>query len=394
MKLKISKINFSEIAVILNSYLIMLLILITTATPLLAMYYSTMVVTIFIFTVVSFLFLKRYVSKRKMLLGIFILLLFFCTFLISGDNDFSHYLGMALLVFSSLFVSEVMDFEEYKFYFLKFVVFMAFYSLIITIYSNLNLSFPGELPVLESEVGIWRSFYNIYYYWGWSPYSRYIRNSAFFREPGVWGAVLSLALFFKVQNTNEKSNKKDLFEFAILIISGLLSLSTTAIIGIGLCVLYYITKNRVVTISKLLLAFAILVLGITFVASNSTILFSKFSQSSNFFVSLSDRLYGMFYGLESWLENPIFGIGQEKYLSNLKEGNSANSFIDILGKYGIIVFVMVVFNLFRWVSHISKDKWTIIILSLILIINLSVQNILMYPLFLVLVFYGVDFKKA
>ena len=311
------------------------------------------------------------------------------TMISNRDKDIGHYLGVFCTLIATGCVVSIMSFERFRSLFIGFIVVISTYSVIITVFSNINPSYPGVLPTIEVETLKWKHIGIFYYYWGWHPWMSFIRNSACFREPGVWGCYAVLALNILISST-EKYSKKDIKKIICIIVGIISSVSTTAILGLILCLVFYFLQTNKLT-KKQMMLFLYSIIVIWFVVNNyGERLFGKLRSTSSSYNSFTERVTGMLGGLNHFLNNPFWGNGYTNYLSDI-QGTSANSYIDILGKYGFIFSVIVFIGLFLWILHSAHKVICRVVIAFLLLVTLGTQNLILYPIFLTLSFYGYKF---
>lgn len=391
--LKRSRFNFKMLLHITA----LLLIFICSGTPIQGFYYRNFVIIYLIVGILIKLACSEYKLKLNrplfaLWLGMVSTLLL--TMIINADFNISHYLGLIISIAAAeLFIASV-PYKDFKNLFILIATIVSVYSIFITIYSNLYSGFPGTLPLLTIGYNSWRHIGVFYNYWGWNQGVTFIRNAACFREPGVWGCIASLALTFQLidmRYSTWKKNKKGFIIAAILVIGVVSSFSTTAIFCAGLCTALYLFENKRISIEKLVIFLMVFAAACLLVTIKGDMLFSKFSPNSISYVSYEQRFQGTITGFNCWLRNPLLGSGYTYYL-NHEMGTSANSFTDILGKYGIIFFGILIAGLVGFIKKLKLTESANIILFLELVIMLGTQNLLIYPLYLCICFYGLNRK--
>lgn len=340
---------------------------------------------------------KKTVRKKWVLCFTLLIISLMLTMTANFDPDFSHYIGIIITVMSAGFIISSISSEEFERVFIRFITIISIYSIIITIYSNIRISFPGTLPIFVGGRNSWHHIGIFYYYWGWSPFSKLVRNAACFREPGVWGCYCSLALMFKIKslgkdNANDDNSKKgnvkirDVVMLMILTMGVLSSLSTTAIIALGLCIALYLCKDGKLSTRQFYVAILFIIIGGFVLQTQADTLFSKFNEASSSYVSLTERIEGIGAGFSCIVRNPILGSGYTYYINRIV-GTSANSFIDVWGKYGIIFLGVIIIGILQKVKTYNLNRFSSLILYLFFVVILGTQNLLIYPVFLTLSLY-------
>lgn len=385
-------IKISNIEIVLQ-YVTSVALLIASGTPLNSVYYGLTIVLYFALTVLLFFCgkgrhkfyrIQRQHSVFFLICAISLLL----TMILNNDQDIGHYLGIIIQLAAAILYVNVMRYERFQKILYRLVMIICIYSMILTLYCNINKSFCGTLPIIESPAGSnWRSFFNVYFLWGWNEWLRLIRNSACFREPGVWGAIVCTVLFLKIVHLKRKvTTRKEMLSLLILIVGVLSTFSTTAIIGLGICFLAFLLiqgarKRTIIWASLIMVAAAWLVL------SKWDFLFGKFIAGSDAYVSFKDRTDGIWSGLNSWMNNPLFGVGCTRYLETIV-GTSANSFVDLLGKYGIFFTMAIVIGIINWIWSQECTQLIKILHICLMLVILCTQNMILMPFFLIPCLYG------
>lgn len=380
---------------------VLLLVIEGSGTPLQSIYNAQVNIALFVSSFLLWAVSNTHKMKKEWMLILFtIIISLMLTMAFNNDQDIQHYAGIILAFMGAGFLAISISRDNFEIVFIRFMTIVAFYSLIITLYSNINLSFPGTLPVFTGSRTGWRHISIFYYYWGWNPWTRLVRNAACFREPGVWGCYSCLALMFQIkrqakpdERLKNKVKRNELLRTILLVLGVISSLSTTAILCLGLCLVFYLCLNEKLTGKSLIVVILGIIIGAIVLQTQADLLFSKFNQTSNTYVSLAERMDGMWAGIRSIMRNPILGSGYTYYINNTV-GTSANAYVDIWGKYGIFVFAIVMVGLFKVVKsyHINMiSRYTIYVLLLLM---LGTQNLLIYPIFLTLAMYGLTEKKS
>ena len=367
--------------------ILLVIMMIASGSPLQTQY-NSLVTIVYLIGAVMYVVLfaahriNRMVFTQIGVLGALLLLTVFS----NVDKDIGHYLGVFSMIAATGCVISIMPFERFRSLLIDMITIVSIYSVIITFFSNFFPDYPGTLPAIEVGTLKWRHIGFIYYYWGWHPWMSFIRNSACFREPGVWGCYSVLALAMLIASTREYS-KSDVKKAIIIIIGIISSVSTTAVFGLILCCFLYFSQTHKITIRRLRVLMCTIIIFVLIINKFGNRLFGKLSSSSSSYNSLTERMDGMNGGIAYFLDHPLFGSGYTTYLSDTK-GTSANSYIDILGKYGLIFSAVVVFGLVLFVLYGKYKTISRFVMCLIFLVTLGTQNLILYPLFLGLSFYG------
>ena len=392
MKLKVDSIRR------LYEILLFIVMLLGSGTPWQNIYNQQIIFGFFALSVLYFLiFSKHTLYKRAVSVTLIILALLFAAMLVNLDFDLSHYGGLALVIVAAMLLASSMPHERFCALYINIMVIVAIYSSVITVYSNIVPSFAGTLPELQSGSLSWHHIGIFYNYWGWTQWTSFIRNSACFREPGVWGCYASLALMMLFLGTDGSAdgngsgrNPKRYYRIKVvsLILGIVLSVSTTAIICLGLCLMLYFVKGEKMVDKKRLALFFLAILGVGYVVNYyGERLFAKLNPDSTDYVSFADRWEGIASGWSSFVADPIFGSGYTTYLAE-NTGTSANAFVDTLGKYGLFFAAAVFMGLLFWIMKASNRYLERVIIGLIFLVMLGTQSLLLMPTLLTVCFYG------
>ena len=332
--------------------------------------------------------------KRIILFFVFYFSFLMALILVHGDlrNDFILLYFFAV-PFGILLVTEYLTkskFLELLEKFNKIVFALAVISLFFSFFGSiLNYFVPTNYIWSNwTENRIDASYYGVYYETQriWFFDNLLIRNTGMFTEAPMWNFPLCLALINEYYLIKKSSNiRKIIFSLTILT-----TLSTTGIFIVGLIYIYmlvyrYKGKYKIFLISILM--------GII------CLLYSVLKEKSTT-GSASLRYDDFMIGMSIWIENSIFGVGENfsKELISRMETSSrgigySNGLLVLLGTGGIILFLM----LFSWllyfmICRIKLDYKFIGILVLFLIFNTIVNEKILF-LMLCSIGYGVILNK-
>ncbi len=379
---------------------VFLLLFEASGTPLQSVYNSQVSIALLVISVLFWGIFGRKVVKNWVILTIIFFWSLVFTMIVNGDSAISHYIGIITTIVSVEIITSCVEYDEFESIFIKIITVIAVYSVMITIYSNIDKGFPGTLPIFTGSKNGWRHIGPLYYYWGWSSWTRIVRNAACFREPGVWGCYCCLALMLHIAKQGrilgvktKRKIRKAFIVGVILVIGALTSLSTTAILCLGMCFILYVSFRGRISRKQFLVLIVSFVVGFFFLQSQSDLLFSKFDQASNTYVSLEERTDGIRAGIDSILRNPLLGSGYTYYIEHTV-GTSANSFVDIWGKYGILFLSILIYGLVKRVKKYNLNGISEASVFVLLVFILGTQNLLIYPIFMSMCFYGLKKEKT
>lgn len=296
------------------------------------------------------------VKVRVLIFGIIFVLLSFLINISNLGNAHRHLMIGAHIVLLPLIVFSFDLKRLFKYFVVLFTIALSI-SLVAFLIDSKCPHLFDFLPQIVSAAGTrFRTYgFGVLYVHGYSDTTGF-RNTSLFREPGIHGlfVVLTLILMFK----REYRFKKNIWNFIcvfMLFLSGISSLSTTALICLTLLVFLFLLKNAkfnqvktyvILTIFVGILGFFIYSIAAhpSYVDDNEIFraLFSKFfNKASNSFYNRLEDQFGCFMCM---FRNPLFGNGWGNletitYAFALTSGHYSsggiNSFLIIASVYGV-----------------------------------------------------------
>lgn len=226
------------------------------------------------------------------------------------------------------------------------------------------------------------------------------RNTGIFREPGVYGIYLCVAIIYIL------FIKKEIFDFnsrknlVILIFTVITTLSTASFFILGFILLLFILSNRqFLKLFYLCTACSLLYFLSMQFPEISYILFGKLDNENYEYLSTLARLSSVKIPYDIFIDNIFFGVGLDnftliypKYSLRLygiefsTESSATNTFINFFAVYGIFAGVLIV-KLFYKTSQAIGGKYSLLFLFLF-IIMFSSQEMKFSFLFALLLSYG------
>ena len=371
-------------------------------TPVNALYYKESAIAFFLFSFFLFLYSaqKKIINIKKSGVreAIILIVIVICSAIFNFDKDISFYLGIAVLIVGSYLVTISVDYQTYENALVEVFTAIAMISTIITIYLNTHQVYTLHLPRLVTETRngavSWGNFYDIYFVWDYWGRFGFIRNSACFREPGVWGAFCVLVLGIKILELKSKKNRsrKDNFQIIVLSIGTLTSFSTPSIICYIICMLMLYYNGSRTNKKSLIIGGCVLIASIVIIIKYSDVLFLKFVSGTSEYKAFSDRFVGINNSIKAFLQNPVVGAGYTKYYAILQGAPLTVSFIVILGEYGVLGFSWFLLHLISFCRMISSRLCDFVLLILMVSIILVSQNISFMPLYLIICLYASSYK--
>lgn len=371
---------------ILIDYILVLFALIIPSSPLGVIHYSKCVILFFLVTVIIFAIKRKNLYKNSVIFICALCILMLSGMFVNLDIGIDHYIGKVLTLFFPLLIISIIKKESLKNIYINLVVIISVYSIVITLYLNLidisSLFNWNEIIDVESGGG-WKTLGYLYNAWGTNAWTSVVRNSGFFREPGVMGMHTCLASVFLLEalNYRKKLAKREWYKLAVLMLAGVLTLSTVAILGLLLISLLYFVKIDKLTNKHLVLMMIVFAVGAVILTKNYDVLFRKFNPNNYEYMSVSDRTSGLKNAFDIALDSPIFGVGYSTY-TKLSTGVVTFYFVDLWAKYGIFYSFIVTYGIFRMITQTSKNNKDFIIITAIISMFLFSQGFADTPIYL------------
>lgn len=296
---------------------------------------------------------------------------FFPGFLISFFNNFA-------LSFCAISLLKDKFFDS----FVKLITFLSILSLPFFILQCINFETTFNLvSILQKGIGlpINKSAYegqyysNIIFYTINTSFSEnyyFARNCGFMFEPGPFGAIIIIAMFFDALRHNFQLKRR---RFLILTITLITTLSSTGFICLFIFAIFYtlnMKKNKLLYLTGFLL-FAVILINTPVIQKTFVLYKTKDISLRNALWMArngkSDVSLGRFAGLSINLidikKNPLLGIGaNNSYTENLKykyKLQSVNGIGNFIVRFGFIGFALLLFFLFKSTKAMVKDAYNI-----------------------------------
>lgn len=379
MKLKVIPLN--EIL----KYLYVIFLLFCMGTPLYSLYVPVFNTICCVLSVIAFFICKYKLKKRNCIIALTLILTILISALFNFDTDISGYLGYIVPIIAGLIGAELLK-DDFEVRLIKTVSCMSVLSLIFYIIGLISPSFVMRLPTIA-----YRNFKSLFYLqifefdpnWATSLIA-FRRNCGWYREPGMYATVLVITLSIlwcgnnKLDCKYEKKNK--IYEIILLVTLG----TTFSTAGLIAFIFLILARTRIlgkrIDIKKILV---MLFVGFSFLYKFKDTFLSKFKIGSDSYISYYDRMRTTFLDLKIWSENFLFGVGITRYEA-ISEG-TVNSLSLVLSCFGIVLFLIFVYLIkLYWNRNCKKRGMFFGVLSLLII--LSQQVIVTFPLFYVLLF--------
>lgn len=338
------------------------------------------------------------IKANTMQYALILCVLFAITTVINFDKDLVKLFYTFLLIGISLFFVSKFDIDDFLNSFLRVMFFFACFTISIFFLAFLFPDFVYMFPKLVNENGFQYSFLGFAAVEIKSTLSL-PRMYGIFREPGVYGCFLVLAIFIELFVRNELSTKR----IVVLVVATVLTFSTGAyIVLFVLLLLFFLNKFGSGRISQksmsflfvlmIILLFFAFLLGIERIAS---LVFDKFLIDNS---SRNARFGAISANLRMFLRNPFLGNGwayvQSNYISFSQAGlyvsrHNTNTFLKYLAVYGGISFTLLVAGTYRFWFLATKSKSLAYILIFFWMVSLSNEDLSLNIMFYLLSFYGI-----
>lgn len=160
--------------------------------------------------------------------GLFLLLVPFL-----NNDSYTSYIAIIMQLFIGAFCAIIIPLENFKYKYIRIMVFFAFVSLICFslgfVYPQIITKFPKIVG--DASVDYYNAF--IYVFMSAKGYATTVlttRNAGICWEPGCYQAFLNIALFFLLITEEKKHQKRFTLYFLVLVITILTTLSSLGII--------------------------------------------------------------------------------------------------------------------------------------------------------------------
>jgi len=353
---------------------------------------------IYIFAITSIMFIydllnQKQFEKKTMSFCFLMILISFLNIIATQDFLFGNFCRICLFVYSLCLIRRLSIntfFQAYD----TIMFFLCIASLVFYLCTFILPDLITSFPLVTNTANM--SYYSIGIY-----NTRVIsdfRNYGFAREPGVFQAFIVIALLYQISKGSHLNNKK-LFLYTTTLIT---TFSTTAFFALFFCLLVYLFQSSISKKKKVYL-FVILSLTICFLAFYLDFLtylnirvFNKL-ENVNAHTTLS-RIASIVVNIYIFLQHPIFGAGiqnvSEQYseisqsIMGLYDGSNTNSIFFQFSSQGLFYGLLWTTPLLLFTRKLFKNKVTIVMSSLILIILCFGENFTYSGLFYLLIFFS------
>lgn len=320
-----------------------------------------------------------------------------------ANFDFRGGYGYQIMVITLAFlIVNFFNFKQFLKIYSQYIFILSVISILVFIIANSFSWILGYFPVYENTGGV--EFYNLFIS-GVFIGGGEIRNTAIFREPGVFMIYILFGIIIELFYC-DKMNTKHVYANIIALFT---TFSTAAFVILSvLCIGILLKKNSKALIKNkfLILAFIGICVGILMFYSDIYVkIFSKIEPDSVSYGSTIARLNSIVSNFNIFMANPFFGSGLSNYGDLFTaysmqhfgvfleaEGSSTNSFMAIFAKYGFLYGLILLFAFWRLAAHFTESIKIQSALFLSFILMFSNEQMSYSLLFNVFAFWGLKLK--
>lgn len=330
-------------------------------------------------------------TNRKYYVIIIFIMFSFCSTLITNSEIRNGNILQAIVISLSAIISIRLDLKTFLDKYSNVIFYISSFSLVVFVISILFRPALEFLPSIQNYEDV--EFLNA----GLAVVFKdpgIVRNLAFFREPGVFGIYLLVALIIELFY-NDRPDPKKVF---IIIVSLLTTLSTASFLIAFVILLGYFFRQSPGKAMSILATTAVLIYA--FYDPLLTV-FSKFDEGSAQYSSALARTSSFFVPFYIFASSPIFGSGltgfydeyflvsQQLYGFYLDPSQySTNTILNMFAIYGIIMGLFWLVGLFKFSACISRKPIITFITYLSFILIFSSQELRFSLFFTCLVMFG------
>lgn len=306
------------------------------------------------------------------------------------DRTFSN--GYILTIMNILLASmmaSILPFSIFKKYYIHIIVFLCLCSLLMTYIAR---PFLPMLPLQHVVNSAQTPFTNAIVCYV-IDFDSYLRNTGIFREAGVWGAFVLLAIMLLIPERHTFSNKRYNIYLIILVVTVLSTFSTACLLALGAYLIVSIaTRNMSLGNNKLVVVFIAAFMVLVLRNMDYLDLFNesvgKLSTDSSSYQARTD----VYTNALPMIFSNVFGHGILNGASGLMLGHDESTFhntstiITSCIYFGIVFFCIYFYGFLRF----CKRRLSSILFIIPLLIILNAEQYIFNPIFYMLVFYGIS----
>lgn len=347
--------------------------------------------------IIFYYIINRYcfINKTESQISILFRFVFFISILLNGMMDISFsngYLLTIMNIFIAFLLSKMIRFKEFSLWYINIIVFLCICSLLITYpLASFVRSLPLPRVINSAEV----PFINAYFCY-LVDFENYFRNTGIFREAGVWGAFVLIALMIVVENRFLFNSKQYLLRVIILISTVISTFSTACLVVLAMIFLIMMIKrdeNKTTNISNIwLLICAICIIFVTLkfdigvealsgsmdkLSENSSSMDYRTDVINNSFTLILNNPFG--YGI-------LRGIEMLSNVNTMDEFHNTSTFVSCALYFGWLYFLFYVIGIFMF-CYRRLSSW-LYVFPLFMLLN--AEQYIYNPIFYLLIFYGLQ----
>ncbi|WP_075981922.1 O-antigen ligase family protein [Bacillus massilinigeriensis] len=365
---------------------------------------------IYIFLIIGIVFFYRIVLKKQLVYkSNTIIILTLCVLILLtmlfNQNFSGGYIKIIICLLIGYMIIHIVNVEEFATYYVKVMLFLAIYSLIVTyLIRPWIFSLPSFIaPVFTNEAGF--SFINMRFSVVFNN-PIYYRNFGIYREPGVYQFFLNMALIFELFF---KKNKISPLTVMILCITVLSTFSTAGYItSLSIIVAYnFVSKNHYDSENNsnkkiYFLSVLFLILSITFIFFKSYEFSYMFTDTVDKFTnkesSYQGRMVAILANLKLWGDSPILGSGIQALANSVKDVmqtqfsystvHNTSTTGAMLVAFGLIFVIIVTTSLYMFIRESSQNTFVVLVIFLVIMFSINTQLLIYNEFLYTLIIFG------
>lgn len=353
--------------------------------------------------IITWFFLKRlfYGLPRSIY---FLVLCFVLSIVLTQliNSDFIGGYGYQIIVFVvALQISIECNAKLLLFYFQKIIIILSALSVLIFFAYELNSNIFDFSPTISSEGGV--TFKNLIISNIYT--DRAVnRNPGIFREPGVFSIYITLSLMLGLYFFKNISK----FKLLILLTALITTYSTSGYLVSFFLLVGCLNYKSIIVAPTRIVSIVIGVTAIFFVFTIpevGQVITLKFQSNSDTYDSTISRLASFFVPFSISMLNPLNGVGLTDFealfpiysfkifgIALSSGGHSSNTFMPLIGTYGWVFGISILFLLFKFAKFISSNKFEIAIVFGSLLLLYSAQDMRYSIVFWVILLIGLKLR--
>ena len=336
----------------------------------------------------------RLARWRNLVIAVIMALAFAATMVINGDVRNGYFLEALVLLLAGLIALRV-ERRVFLSQFSQVLFGFAVFSLCIFPLSIFPTPLLELLPVTENYAGV--EFVNL----GLAMIFRdpdIIRNTAIFREPGIFALYLLTGLMVELFYMPRPRYT----HIAVFLVALATAMSTTGYFVGCLLLSGYILRQNIRNALLVSLLMMVLAAGVIYVWPEIIhFIFSKFDEDSNEFASALARLSSISVPFLIFLDNPVFGAGLTRFVDQYllfseqlfgfpisPDSASTNTILNMFAIYGTVLGLLTVGGLFKFTWSLTRNRLARLISFIALLMMFSSQELRFSVFFNCLIMYG------